>query len=87
MAIQALLHIKDFDTIKQLTIRIELKDGTSMESYRSMYRWKKYTKEEWCFREVNSVMRNNPYDDSRPSIGQPNLDISNIKSVKVTAES
>lgn len=83
----AIKHIKSYDEIKGLNIEIELKDGDWIRHYYPIYKWKKYTKEEWCIRTVSSAIRNNPFDETRPSVWQANLNISNIKSLKVRIES
>lgn len=84
MILKALSHIKDFDSIKSISVKVDLNDSSSFESFRKMYRWTKYTKEQWLFKEVNSIVRNNPYDDTRPAIWQPDLSIKNLKSIKVS---
>lgn len=73
--------IKDFDKIVRMSAMVYLKGGESVWTEFSVRSTAKLTKKEYCFKKINSLMRNDKWDESHPV--SANTDIKNIESLEI----
>ncbi len=73
--------IKDFNNITRMKAMVHLKDwkGSWVEFW--VRSTTKLTRKEYCFKQINAMMRNSKWDDNWPT--PPNTDIKNIDKLEI----